>query len=156
MDLSIEIRGKFDEAASCDRILTSPNHSDLRYRHTRRYALSYDGDAIAVRAFASETLYDSIAQSWSEDQAPAFPNCQALIEVGVKKGVLDLEKEAIVNYYKTLPQPGFTLSGLQIFHRYYLFGGEGEINVDGIVKDLVNPAIQNHRLLTPADSASHV
>jgi hypothetical protein len=63
----------------------------------------------------------------------------------MKGGALDLEKEQILSYYRTLRDPAFTLNKLVLRTRLYVFGQGADVKV--FVKDIVNPAIQNSEVV---------
>jgi hypothetical protein len=65
----------------------------------------------------------------------------------MKPGALDLEKEAIMNYYRGRSGDAFVLKNLQISQRIYIFG-QGDANAISarFVKDIVNPAVHKHQL----------
>ena len=62
------------------------------------------------------------------------------IDYGMKPGALDLEKEAVVDYYRNLEKTGFELNDLKIEQRVYIFG-EVDPAPDRFVRDICNPAI---------------
>ena len=63
---------------------------------------------------------------------------------GMKAGALDLEKEAILQNYRGRQNMGFTLDGLKITQRVYVFGqGDKEALAARFAKDVCNPAIHN-------------
>jgi hypothetical protein len=57
----------------------------------------------------------------------------------MKGGALDLEKETILNYFRSLQNPGFTLTKLILRKRVYVFGNEA--NEAPFVRDICNPAV---------------
>ena len=62
----------------------------------------------------------------------------------MKAGALDLEKEAILQNYRGHRNMGFTLDGLKITQRVYVFGqGDKETLAARFAKDVCNPAIHN-------------
>jgi len=64
-----------------------------------------------VKAFAEKVLRrpDQPESSASEGGELQFKNAVFVLEYGMKGAALDLEKEMILNYYRTLTNPGFTL-----------------------------------------------
>jgi hypothetical protein len=64
----------------------------------------------------------------------------------MKGAALDLEKEAILNYYRTLKEPGFKLNKISLKTRIYVFGDGADPAV--FVRDIVNPAIQNSEVIS--------
>ena len=66
------------------------------------------------------------------------------IDYGMKAGALDLEKEAILQNYRGRRNMGFTMDGLKITQRVYVFGqGDKETLAARFAKDVCNPAIHN-------------
>ena len=66
----------------------------------------------------------------------------------MKGGALDLEKEMILNYFRTLKNPAFNIDKLTLRKRVYVFG-EGA-DPAPFVRDVVNPAIHTHEVLKAA------
>jgi hypothetical protein len=93
-------------------------------------------------------LVDAISQEEHHDGAPLWPNASFILDYGMKGGALDLEKEAILSYYRTLSQPAFTLKKLTLKTRIYVFGKGAEPSL--FVRDIVNPAIHTHEVLKAA------
>jgi hypothetical protein len=64
----------------------------------------------------------------------------------MKPGALDLEKEAILTYYKGIEEPSFELKELKIRQRIYLFGGKSD-DSDRFVRDICNAAIHKWNVI---------
>lgn len=89
-------------------------------------------------------LVDPISQECTEQNAPILKGALFTIDYGMKAGALDLEKEAILQNYRGRRNMGFTMDGLKITQRVYVFGqGDKETLAARFAKDVCNPAIHN-------------
>ncbi len=140
-----EISNKFDTEGDAQSLLYEPPASPLRFRKTMRYIFDCEGDAKALDAFVHEVLVDRISQTAHQDAKPLWDGTAFILDYGMKGGALDLEKEAILGYYRTLKAPAFKLNKLTLKTRIYVFGEGADSDV--FVKDIVNPAIQNSELI---------
>ncbi len=136
---SFEITGLFDQESDCHKLLYAPVSHPWTYRESALYQVSYEGDESALDAFVQRVLRDPISQELRDGAGNAFPNAAFVLEYGMKGGALDLEKEAILAYYRSLPDPGFTLHKLVLRRRVYVFGAGAD--PAPFVKDVCNPAI---------------
>ncbi|MEM1444297.1 MAG: hypothetical protein AAGF67_18260, partial [Verrucomicrobiota bacterium] len=109
---------------------------------TRRYEVEFEGEKEKLEAFIRKTLLDEISQELSEGEAPALSEFAFVLEYGMKPGALDLEKEAILSYYKGIEDPGFELKDLKIRQRLYLFG-DSETDSERFIRDICNGAIHH-------------
>jgi hypothetical protein len=137
-----EIVDRFLEAGDCNAILYAPVADGMTYRETRRYSFTIDGGGEELDAFVRATLLDPVSQELHGGGKPALEGFAFLLDYGMKAGALDLEKEAVLSYYRGLDAPGFTLTDLKIERRLYLFAESG-ISADSTVfiRDICNPAI---------------
>jgi hypothetical protein len=140
-----EIAGKFDTEGDAQSLLYEPPATPLRYRKTMRYIFDYEGDAKALDSFVHEVLVDGISQTAHREAKPLWDGAAFILDYGMKGGALDLEKEQILSYYRTLRDPAFTLKKLVLKTRLYVFGEGADVEV--FVKDIVNPAIQNSEVV---------
>lgn len=145
MTQQFEISGKFDSESDCKKLLYAPLAKKQTFRETQCYVVEFDGDAAALKAFVSKVLLDPISQELHEGDAALFPKAKFILEYGMKGGALDLEKETILQYYRTLKEPGFTLHKLTLRKRVYVFGQEAD--PAPFVRDVVNPAIHTSRVI---------
>lgn len=145
MQAHYEIIGKFEDQADCSALLYAPLADPLTYRRSIRYELEFDGDQEALSQFVRRTLVDAISQDVFEDTCP-WEDETFFLEYGMKPSALDLEKEAILTFYHSLKDPGFTLHKLAIRQRIYVFGSASPEIAKRFVRDLVNPAIHTHSL----------
>ena len=152
MTHEFEMVGSFASAASAEELVYAPLGIDLTYRSTRHYSLETVGDDDReVEAFVREVLFDEVSQTLHVGDDPALLGFEFYFDYGMKKGALDLEKESILRYYRSLKDPGFQLQDLKITTRIYVFHGEAAIGEGGkvaerIVKDVCNPAIHTWEL----------
>ncbi|MBL9115199.1 MAG: hypothetical protein JNJ83_09325 [Verrucomicrobiaceae bacterium] len=145
MTQTFEITGKFDKESDCNKLLYAPSSQPLTYRETQCYVIEFDGDAAALKSFVSKVLQDAISQDIHEGGQPLFPKASFVLEYGMKGGALDLEKEMILQYYRTLDKPAFTLNKLTLRKRIYVFGKAAD--PAPFVRDVVNPAIHTSRII---------
>jgi hypothetical protein len=143
-----EILGKFDTESDCHKLLYAPHPLPLKYREGRVYKIEFEGDEAALQAFVDKVLIDSISQEARIGGQPAFEKASFVLEYGMKGAALDLEKEMILNYYRSSPNPGFEIKKLTLRTRIYVFGEGAE--PAQFVRDIVNPAIHTHEVLKAA------
>lgn len=141
-----EISDRFIEAGDANGLLYEPLAGGLTYRRTRRYELEYEGDKASMEAFVKKTLLDDISQDLYAGEDAALDGYSFALEYGMKPGALDLEKEAILSYFRGVPSPGFELKDLRIRQRIYLFGGKGDESAR-FVRDICNAAIHQWNVL---------
>ena len=135
-----EITDRYLEAGDCSALLYAPLDDALTYRKTRRYTLDFEGDDSAATQFVSKTLLDEVGQELHQGEDAALSDYLFAIDYGMKPGALDLEKEAVMNYYRNMEKSDFELNDLKIEQRVYVFG-EGNTSPDRFVSDICNPAI---------------
>ncbi len=142
--LTFEVFSRFQSATDANKLLYTPIPDQLTYNHTRLYTVECDGDTEAARAYMRRVLVDSIAQRVEEGGTPALTGELFCISYGIKKGALDLEKEAILTNYagnkaKGLP---FSITALTITQKIYVFGqGDKQALAARFCNDVCNPAI---------------
>ncbi len=138
--ITFEVTGKFDEQRDCSALLYAPLAGSATFLQARIYRFDYDGDREQLRAFVYRTLVDHHAHEFNDAGDPAITGHDFFLEIGMKPGVLDNEKEAVLEFYRSQVEPGFDLVNLQIFRRYYIFGS---IEVEIFVRDMCNPAVHS-------------
>lgn len=148
MTKTYEIAGRFETEGNAQSLLYVPPSRPLTFRKTMRYLFDYEGSEAALDAFVSTALVDPISQEEHHDGAPLWAKSEFILDYGMKGGALDLEKEAILGYYRTLKEPAFTLKKLTLKTRIYVFGEGAEPAL--FVRDIVNPAIHTHEVLKAA------
>ncbi len=149
MRVVYEIAGKYEKPEPCDGLVNSQIDPGVTYRRSRLYDFTFEGDAERLDAFVRHSLFDEIGQQLRQD-APLIEGQNLTLEVGMKPGALDLEKEAIVAVYRGLPDAGFVLSRFRLSQRFCFFGPVTETVERRLVRDLVNPAIHTHTLVRSA------
>lgn len=145
MTKTFEILGKFDTESDCHKLLYAPHPLPLKYREGRVYKIDFTGDEAALDAFVRRVLIDSISQESKTGGEPVFSKAAFVLEYGMKGAALDLEKEMILNYFRSTPNPGFEITKLVLRTRIYVFGEGAEPSQ--FVRDIVNPAIHTHEVL---------
>lgn len=145
-----EITDRFIEAADANELLYEPLEGGLTFRGTRRYEVEFEGERESLEAFIRKTLLDEISQDFNEGEAAALDGYAFVLEYGMKPGALDLEKEAILSYYRGISEPGFELKDLKILQRLYIFGAvEGKS--DRFIRDICNGAIHHWNVIEGAN-----
>ncbi len=142
-----EISDRYIEPGDANELLYEPLEGGVTYRSTRRYEVEFDGEKMALEAFVKKTLFDPISQEFHEGEDSAFEDYSFVLEFGMKPGALDLEKEAILTYYRGIKNLGFELKSLTIRQRIYLFGAKLE-DPDRFIRDICNAAIHNWSVIT--------
>ena len=140
--LSFEVFSRFQAAVDANKLLYTPIDAALTYNHTRFYTVECEGDVEAARDYMRRVLVDPISQQVEEGGQPALSGELFCISYGIKKGALDLEKEAIMANYAGRKGLPFTLTALTITQKVYIFGqGDKEALAARFCKDVCNPAI---------------
>ncbi len=141
MEIVFEVTDRYIKPASADELLYTPlKGKKTTVKHSRRYVLEVEGSEKEAKAFVESTLVDDVSQELSTGEDAAVSGADFILDYGMKPGALDLEKEAILNYYKGLKKPGFTLKKLTIQQRLYLFDAD-KATSDRLVKDVCNAAV---------------
>ena len=140
--LTFEVFSRFQSATDANKLLYTPIADQLTYNHTRLYTIEYEGDTEAAAAYMRSVLVDSISQKVQEDGTPALSGELFSISYGIKKGALDLEKEAILTNYRGRKGLPFDITALTITQKIYVFGqGDAAALSARFCKDVCNPAI---------------
>ena len=140
--LSFEVFSRFQAAVDANKLLYTPIADALTYNHTRLYTVECEGDVEAARDYMRRVLVDPISQQVEEGGQPALSGELFCISYGIKKGALDLEKEAIMANYAGRKGLPFTLTALTITQKIYIFGqGDKAALAARFCKDVCNPAI---------------
>lgn len=140
--LTFEVFSRFQSATDANKLLYTPLAERLTYHHTRLYTVECDGDEEAAREYMRRVVADPISQRVEEGGSPALTGELFRISYGIKKGALDLEKEAILANYSGRKGLPFTISALTITQNIYVFGrGDKESLAARFCNDVCNPAI---------------
>lgn len=140
--LTFEVFSRFQSATDANKLLYTPLADELTYNHTRLYTAEVEGDIDAARAYLRSVVVEPISQKVQEDGTPALSGELFCISYGIKKGALDLEKEAILTNYRGRGDMGFTMSSLTITQKIYIFGkGDKAALSARFCNDVCNPAI---------------
>lgn len=147
MNYECEVIRKGQHASEADALLYTPMKAGLTMKHSRCYRFDFEGDEEALRSFARAVLVDEVSQEISDGSDPVVKNALFHLDYSMKPGALDLEKEAIMNYYRGRSGDAFVLTQLHICQRIYIFGeGDATAISARFVKDIVNPAVHKHQL----------
>jgi len=143
---SYEVIGTHESSADCSALLYAPLESPATFRHSTRYEFDANGGTEKLTQFVRRTLVDAHAQELHPSIDPshcAISGHDFFLEIGMKAGALDNEKESIMQYYRSLDDPGFQIDALRIFRRYYIFGSN---QTETFVRDMCNPAVNAWRV----------
>lgn len=146
MPYRLEVAGRFEQKRPLQELLYAPVAEDVSYRQSRVYEVNCSGDPAAAENFLRTVLVDEIGQIASSDSAPLFEGSRAIVDIGLKRGVLDLERECVKDHYKNSAPAGFVISDLKIFQRIYIFGQVLEQRLPELLRGVVNPAVQEWSL----------
>lgn len=153
MKFECEVIRKGQHASDADALLYTPMKAGLTMKHSRVYRFEFEGDEQALRDFARAVLVDEVSQEISDSSEPVVKGALFHLDYSMKPGALDLEKEAIMNYYRGRSGDAFVLKQLHISQRVYLFGsGDAEAIAARFIKDIVNPAVHKHQLSIAASA----
>lgn len=142
MTLTLEVFSRFQSATDANKLLYTPIADQLTYNHTRLYTVECEGDTAAARDYLRRVLVDEISQQVKDDGTPALSGELFCISYGIKKGALDLEKEAILANYRGRKGLPFTITALTITQKVYIFGqGDKDALAARFCRDVCNPAI---------------
>lgn len=142
MTLTLEVFSRFQSATDANKLLYTPIADQLTYNHTRLYTVECEGDIAAARDYLRRVLVDEISQQVKDDGTPALSGELFCISYGIKKGALDLEKEAILANYRGRKGLPFTITALTITQKVYVFGqGDKDSLAARFCRDVCNPAI---------------
>ena len=142
MTLTLEVFSRFQSATDANKLLYTPIADQLTYNHTRLYTVECEGDTDAARDYLHRVLVDEISQQVQDDGTPALSGELFCISYGIKKGALDLEKEAILANYRGRKGLPFTITALTITQKVYVFGqGDKDALAARFCRDVCNPAI---------------
>ncbi|MGN0828586.1 MAG: hypothetical protein ACI4PZ_02550 [Akkermansia sp.] len=143
--LTFEVFSRFQSATDANKLLYTPIPDQLTYNHTRLYTAEVEGDTEAARAYLRSVVVEPISQRVQEDGNPALSGELFCISYGIKKGALDLEKEAILTNYRGRKGLPFTLTALTITQNIYIFGsGDKQALAARFCNDVCNPAIHTY------------
>ena len=148
MRYRIEVESIYAAEHPAGALVYEPVPESCTSRETRVYDVEAEGDETAVRRFAEHVLADRFAQRVHIGEAPALEGYRYFLDVAYRPGVLDLEKEYLLRYYRSLEAPGFDLRDLTIRRRVYIFGADEALPPETLRKDLVNPAVQIAELVS--------
>lgn len=146
MPYQFEVESTFAPAHPAGGLVYEPVSEAVTARETRVYELDAEGDESAVTAFAERVLADRFAQKVHTDGTPALGGYTYFLDVAYHANVLDLEKQYLLQYYRSLEAPGFVLNDLTINRRIYIYGDAALLPPETLQKDLVNPVIQQAQL----------
>lgn len=155
MQLKIEIEDQFDRRESGAALLYAPSNDGVTFRRTRLYVLDVDGDSAVAQSWMERVVLDQVSQTLhvlgDESNSAALGDADVLLEYGMKPGALDHEREILLDEFakEHAEDLGFTLNDVRVRTRIYLFAKSGEeIDTAPYVRDVVNPAVHSHELIS--------
>lgn len=146
MKMEWEVMRREQAVGDADALLYTPLHLGIGVKHSRIYHVEIAGDGEKARESLRGVLLDEVSQECRDNIATFSEGTQFVLDYGMKAGALDLEKEAIMTYYRRLAPQGFELKSLRIQQRLVFFGEAAVAHAAQFVKDVVNPAVHQHQL----------
>ena len=147
MNLTAEVVGLLDSPADCSKLLYAPLSEPLTFRQTRRYTLEYSGSEAEAKRFIEKVLVDTVSERLHFGDRAAVEGARFALDFGMKAGALDLEKEAVMRYYRETAElgdaGGLEIHDLKISQRIYVFSADASGSADPgrFIKDVCTPAI---------------
>jgi hypothetical protein len=152
MSSKIEITNRFAHAEDANKLLYTPRPQRVEFRRTKVYLCDVAGDEAAFLKWMRRVALDDVSQDLHVGASPALDGASVILEYGMKPGALDHEREMIMEEYHREGDDklGFTLGNFRLRSRIYLYGESGAV-VDPapFVKDIINPAVHTHTLVSP-------
>ncbi|HUF61417.1 MAG TPA: hypothetical protein VMN36_05030 [Verrucomicrobiales bacterium] len=140
--LAIEVSQRLQRRRSCNALLYVPEAGAPAFHRTRRYEFGFTGSREAVKRFARQVLLDPVSQELHCGEEAVYAGYSFILDYGMKPGVLDLEKEAVLQFHKKSRDGLCAIEALRITKRLYIFRENGEEpSAASLVRDIVNPAI---------------
>ena len=138
--LTAEVTGNYDQQHDANGLLYAPLETPATYRRTRVYVLDYEGSEDDARAFVRRTLLDEVAEEVHFGGEPALANSAFYLDVSMRPGALDLEKEAILASHRGARNKAIEITTLKLTQRTYIFS-DADPKPDRFVRDVCNPAV---------------
>jgi len=127
--LSFEITSKENKGKGLGHVLYTPIKTagsdgiEFSFTQANLYTINFTGAAQAVDSFAHTVLLDEVTQSVtavsSIDDLVAPQGTLFYLEYAMRPDALDLEQQAILNYYKGSDK-AFELESLKLTHRIFV------------------------------------
>ncbi len=149
---TIELHNALAPALTANDLLYVPVQDPPRIKRTRRYLFTYEGDPAALDRFARRVLVDEVSEDLHAGEAPLFGDAGAVLDMTLKPGLLDHEREAVLEYADHAAPDGVEVQDLRIHQRMYIFDTGGTFSPDRLVRDLVNPAIHQWTVTDPREA----
>ncbi|MEM6911906.1 MAG: hypothetical protein AAF555_10045 [Verrucomicrobiota bacterium] len=146
MELRVEVKSRYQEPEDASQLLYAPLSYEASVLQSRLYHLDFAGQLEAAQNFVRKVLVDPVSQEVGWDGRPLVAGAKFFLDYGMKAGALDLEKEAILSYYRNLTEKPFALEGLRLATRVYVFGDS--VEETPFVRDICNPAIHSWSIAT--------
>lgn len=151
MDYELEVAERFSPREPAGDVLYSGNGVEGDVETTRLYRLATGAPRSVLEDFVRKVLVDGISQHWElrreEEDGSLREDYRHRLDVGLKPGVLDLERQYLLDFLATSPDPRLTLEGLAILKRHYLYASNGSGRLLEVARrDLVNPVIHRWRV----------
>ena len=151
MSSKIEITNRFAHPEDANKLLYTPRPQQVSFQRTKVYFCDVMGDHAAFLAWMRRVVLDVVSQDLHCGEAPAITDSNTILEYGMKPGALDHEREMILAEYHREGDTtlGFSLTNLRLRSRIYLSAADhGTVDATPFVKDIVNPAVHTHRVLS--------
>ncbi|QQL44129.1 hypothetical protein [Sulfuriroseicoccus oceanibius] len=152
MQLKIEIEDQFDRRESGAALLYAPSNDGVTFRRTRLYVLEVGGDTAAATTWMERVVLDQVSQKLHvlEADGVALSDADVVLEYGMKPGALDHEREILLDEFakEHAEELGFQITDVRVRSRIYLYAKDGDVDTAPYVRDVVNPAVHSHELIS--------
>ena len=151
MQYRVEILNHFAPPRASGGVLLCPHEkADGLVQASRVYEIELAGDdgtkSSAIARFVEKVLVDQVSESYTINQPPMVSDFAFYLERSLKKSLLNLEREAILDVVQGMTDLGFDLQHLAIKERFYVLGDPEALCAEPFVQDMVNPVIHEWRV----------
>jgi hypothetical protein len=113
----------------------------MTYFSTRRYELHYEGAARELHGFVRDVLADDVVETVHEEPGACLSRYGFYLDIGLKAGLLDLEKEYLLRYLGSVADAPFSIQEIKKSRCYYFSGDPMDVAPEQFIGDMVNPVI---------------
>lgn len=160
--MTFEITSKDNKGKALEHVLYTPIRTAasagiaFSFTTANLYNIEFTGEESAVQEFAKTVLLDEVTQILTAAPSSAdlvLPEGTLFyLEYQMRPDALDLEQQAILNYYQGAEQT-FELNSLQLQHRVFVSADKADIDqalIEHVAKrvesELCNPAVHTSQI----------
>ncbi|MEW5692876.1 MAG: hypothetical protein AB1765_06235 [Candidatus Hydrogenedentota bacterium] len=146
MHCVVEIINRFSSPKDLQEIIYDRTVTGYSYAKTKVYVIEYEGEESLIKKFVEMVFADKVVDNKEYNGKPFYSDAIYIIDVELKPGVLDLEKEYAFRYKDILSNEGLVIKDLKISQRYYLFGKHSERVKEVFIKSgPINSVIHSYK-----------